>query len=171
MLIIQNRIWQRDFRDSRALQADVLYTQGLTLPQDMMDNPVNCIMTKFIRAALNKDPRPVFCVCVSTGASSGEFTLWNGLTFNFETILQVIIYLTLLKTEYFYNYMSIQAHNSAVRAMIWSHNEQWMLTGDDKGYVKYWQANMNNVQMYQAHLEAVRGLRYKSLFFFLQSNQ
>jgi polyadenylation factor subunit 2 len=25
-----------------------------------------------------------------TGASSGEFTLWNGLTFNFETILQVI---------------------------------------------------------------------------------
>ncbi|KAH7955334.1 hypothetical protein HPB52_000369 [Rhipicephalus sanguineus] len=23
-----------------------------------------------------------------TGASSGEFTLWNGLTFNFETILQ-----------------------------------------------------------------------------------
>lgn len=24
-----------------------------------------------------------------TGASSGEFTLWNGLTFNFETILQV----------------------------------------------------------------------------------
>lgn len=25
-----------------------------------------------------------------TGASSGEFTLWNGLTFNFETILQVL---------------------------------------------------------------------------------
>jgi polyadenylation factor subunit 2 len=26
-----------------------------------------------------------------TGASSGEFTLWNGLTFNFETILQVFL--------------------------------------------------------------------------------
>jgi polyadenylation factor subunit 2 len=63
LLNIKNRIWQRDFRDSRAIQADVLYTQSLTLPQDMMDNPVNCIMTKFIRAALNKDPRPVFCVC------------------------------------------------------------------------------------------------------------
>jgi len=25
-----------------------------------------------------------------TGASSGEFTLWHGLTFSFETILQVI---------------------------------------------------------------------------------
>jgi polyadenylation factor subunit 2 len=64
LLNIKNRVWQRDFRDSRAIQADVLYTQSLTLPQDMMDNPVNCIMTKFIRAALNKDPRPVFCVCV-----------------------------------------------------------------------------------------------------------
>lgn len=26
---------------------------------------------------------------VLTGSTSGEFTLWNGLTFNFETILQV----------------------------------------------------------------------------------
>lgn len=75
-----------------------------------------------------------------TGASSGEFTLWNGLTFNFETILQ--------------------AHNSAVRAMIWSRNEQWMITGDDKGYIKYWQANMNNVKMFQGHSEAIRGLSF-----------
>lgn len=44
--------------------------------------------------------------------------------------------------------------------MIWSRNEQWMLTGDDKGYVKYWQANMNNVKMFQGHSEAIRGLRY-----------
>lgn len=35
-----------------------------------------------------------------------------------------------------------------------------MVTGDDKGYVKYWQANMNNVKMFQGHLEAIRGLRY-----------
>jgi hypothetical protein len=47
--------------------------------------------------------------------------------------------------------------------MIWSHNEQWMLTGDDKGYVKYWQANMNNVKMFQGHLEAIRGLRYRKI--------
>ncbi len=30
----------------------------------------------------------------------------------------------------------LQAHNSSVRSMIWSHNEQWMITGDDKGYIK-----------------------------------
>jgi hypothetical protein len=48
-----------------ALQADPLYTQLLTLPQGILDNPANCVTTKFMRAALNKDPRPVFCVCVS----------------------------------------------------------------------------------------------------------
>lgn len=36
-----------------------------------------------------------------TGASSGEFTLWNGLTFNFETILQVRIPSTLFDISIF----------------------------------------------------------------------
>jgi hypothetical protein len=43
--------------------------------------------------------------------------------------------------------------------MVWSHNDQWMLTADHGGFVKYWQSNMNNVKMYQAHKEAIRGLR------------
>ena len=34
-----------------------------------------------------------------TGASSGEFTLWNGLTFNFETILQVCELKSVLNRE------------------------------------------------------------------------
>jgi polyadenylation factor subunit 2 len=34
-----------------------------------------------------------------TGSHSGEFTLWNGLTFNFETILQ--------------------AHDDSLRVMRW----------------------------------------------------
>lgn len=43
--------------------------------------------------------------------------------------------------------------------MVWSNNEQWMLTGDHSGFIKYWQSNMNNVKMYQGHREAVRGIR------------
>ena len=46
--------------------------------------------------------------------------------------------------------------------MMWSHNEQWLLSGDHGGYVKYWQLNMNNVKMYQAHKDPVRGLRLVS---------
>lgn len=44
--------------------------------------------------------------------------------------------------------------------MTWSHNDMWMLTADHSGYVKYWQSNMNNVKMFQAHKEAVREARF-----------
>eukprot|EP01133_Synstelium_polycarpum_P005949 gene5949-6889_t len=73
-------------------------------------------------------------------STSGEFTLWNGLTFNFETILQ--------------------AHDKAVRAITWSHNENWMVSGDDGGTIKYWQSNMNNVKVFTAHKEAVRDISF-----------
>jgi len=43
--------------------------------------------------------------------------------------------------------------------MIWSHDDLWMLTADHGGFVKYWQSNMNNVKMYQAHRDPIRGLR------------
>ncbi|CAF1401173.1 unnamed protein product [Rotaria sordida] len=144
---LESSIWQRNLTDGRSLQPDVLYIPHLVPPHALLSDPVNCVMTKFIRPATNKVRCPIFCVCwtpdgrrLITGASSGEFTLWNGLTFNFETILQ--------------------AHDSAVRAMIWSNNEQWMLTGDHNGFVKYWQSNMNNVKVYQAHNDPVRGLTF-----------
>jgi polyadenylation factor subunit 2 len=35
-----------------------------------------------------------------------------------------------------------------------------MLTADHGGFVKYWQSNMNNVKMYQAHKDPVRGLSF-----------
>lgn len=47
--------------------------------------------------------------------------------------------------------------------MVWSHNDQWMVTGDTGGFVKYWQTNMNNVKLFQAHKDPVRGLRYPHL--------
>ena len=93
-----------------------------------------------------------------TGSQIGEFTLWNGapsgcssralrshlaspgVSFNFETILQ--------------------AHDTAIRALVWSHNENWLISGDDGGTVKYWQPNMNNVKATQAHKEPVRGLAF-----------
>jgi polyadenylation factor subunit 2 len=51
--------------------------------------------------------------------------------------------------------------------MIWSNNEQWMLTGDHNGFVKYWQSNMNNVKVYQAHNDPVRGLTYVEITFLI----
>jgi len=146
---LQNRIWMRDFRDRRAIQPDNLYHSEFVPPLFFRDNPINAVTTKFIRTSTNKIRCPIFSVAwtpdgrrLMTGASSGEFTLWNGLTFNFETILQ--------------------AHDAAIRYMVWNHNDTWMVSGDHNGYVKYWQSNMNNVKTFQAHKEAIRQMRYDS---------
>ncbi|CEQ39767.1 SPOSA6832_01332, partial [Sporobolomyces salmonicolor] len=77
---------------------------------------------------------------ILTGSTSGEFTLWNGLTFNFETILQ--------------------AHDSAVRALSWSNSGQWLLSADNSGLIKYFQPNMNNLQIFQGHGEAIRDVSW-----------
>lgn len=144
---LECRVWQRDWRDRHALQPDAMYTPDLLPPPSYPDNPINAVTTRFVKTATNKMRCPIFAVAwtpegrrLITGASSGEFTLWNGLTFNFETILQ--------------------AHDSPVRSMVWSHGEGWMVTGDHSGFIKYWQSNMNNVKMYQAHKEAVRGISF-----------
>ncbi|XP_071945078.1 pre-mRNA 3' end processing protein WDR33-like [Antedon mediterranea] len=146
--LVENRVWQRDQRDVRPLQPDGLYTHELVSPCELIKNPVNAVATKFVRTATNKIRCPIFCVVwtpegrrLVTGASSGEFTLWNGMTFNFETILQ--------------------AHDYPVRSMVWSHNNLWLMSGDHMGYVKYWQSNMNNVRMFQAHVDqAIREITF-----------
>jgi polyadenylation factor subunit 2 len=75
---------------------------------------------------------------VITGSSSGEFTLWNAQHFNFETILQ--------------------AHDSAVRSMVFSHSDQYLLSGDNGGVVKYYEPNFNCVKIFQAHDQPLRQL-------------
>lgn len=77
---------------------------------------------------------------VLTGSTSGEFTLWNGLTFNFETILQ--------------------AHDSAIRAIRFSHSGSYVASADQSGIIKYFQPNMNNLTAWQGHREAIRGLSF-----------
>lgn len=93
---LQNRIWQRDARDRPAVQPESIYIPHLQPPPSYLDNPINAVTTKFVKTATNKMRCPIFTLAwtpegrrLVTGASSGEFTLWNGLTFNFETILQV----------------------------------------------------------------------------------
>ncbi|XP_014293337.1 pre-mRNA 3' end processing protein WDR33 isoform X1 [Halyomorpha halys] len=145
--MLEARVWQRDYRDRRCLQPDAMFIPDLMPPSIYEDNPINAVTTRFVKTATNKMRCPIFCMAwtpegrrLVTGASSGEFTLWNGLTFNFETILQ--------------------AHDTPVRTMVWSHNEMWMVTADHAGYVKYWQSNMNNVKMFMAHQDAIRGISF-----------
>lgn len=59
-------------------------------------NAVDSIPAKLLHSSLNKVKHPINVVKwtpegrrLLTGSSIGEFTLWNGMGFNFETISQV----------------------------------------------------------------------------------
>lgn len=145
---IQIRTWQREGRDRTVLQPTPAAAIDMLPTVAYADNPSTSFATKFVHASTNKNRCSINRVLwtptgrrLITGSQSGEFTLWNGQSFNFEMILQ--------------------AHDQAIRSMVWSHNENWMVTGDDGGSIKYWQNNMNNVKANKsAHKESVRDLSF-----------
>ncbi|KAH9057690.1 WD40-repeat-containing domain protein [Lactarius vividus] len=123
------------------------YIIDLLPPKAYPDNASTSLCTKFVHTSTNKIRCPVNAVTwtpegrrILTGSTSGEFTAWNGLTFNFETILQ--------------------AHDTAIRALTFNHAGTYIASADQSGIVKYFQPNMNNLTAWPAHREAVRGLSF-----------
>ncbi|KAJ9151882.1 Protein PFS2 [Pleurostoma richardsiae] len=105
------------------------------------------VPTRHLHSSLNKIKHPVNVVRwtpegrrLLTASSSGEFTLWNGTGFNFETIMQ--------------------AHDSAIRALEYSHSDDWLISADHDGIIKYWQPNFNNVESIRAHHDPIRDLAF-----------
>ncbi|XP_024021102.1 flowering time control protein FY isoform X2 [Morus notabilis] len=145
---MQIRMWQRDSRDRTILQPTPAAAVDMLPTVAYSDNPSTSFAAKFVHTSLNKNRCSINRVLwtptgrrLITGSQSGEFTLWNGQSFNFEMILQ--------------------AHDQAIRSMVWSHNDNWMVSGDDGGAIKYWQNNMNNVKANKsAHKESVRDLSF-----------
>ncbi|KIO28139.1 hypothetical protein M407DRAFT_22615 [Tulasnella calospora MUT 4182] len=130
-----------------AMRPAATYVVDLLPPSAYPNNPSTSLCTKFVHSSTNKIKYPVNVVTwtpearrILTGSASGEFTLWNGLTFNFETILQ--------------------AHDSTIRAIRFNHSGTFLASSDDSGVVKYFQPNMNNVAAWPAHRESVRGLSF-----------
>ncbi|XP_071690163.1 flowering time control protein FY isoform X2 [Rutidosis leptorrhynchoides] len=145
---MQTRLWQRDSRDRTILQPTPAAAIDMLPTVAYSDNPSTSFAAKFVHTSLNKNRCSINRVLwtptgrrLITGSHSGEFTLWNGQSFNFEMILQ--------------------AHDQPIRSMVWSYNDNWMVTGDDGGSIKYWQTNMNNVKANKsAHKESVRDLSF-----------
>ncbi|XP_023548971.1 flowering time control protein FY-like isoform X1 [Cucurbita pepo subsp. pepo] len=145
---MQLRMWQRDSKERTVLQSTPAAAIDMLPPAANSDNPSTSFAAKFVHTSINKNRCSINRVLwtptgrrLITGSQSGEFTLWNGQSFNFEMILQ--------------------AHDQAIRSMVWSHNDNWMVSGDDGGSIKYWQNNMNNVKANKsAHKESVRDLSF-----------
>jgi polyadenylation factor subunit 2 len=66
-----------------------------------------------------------------TGNQEGEFTLWDGINFSFELIMS--------------------AHDNSFRCMAWSHNQNYLLTSDGGGNIKYWSPSIAPVQSIDSH--------------------
>ncbi|KAK4053671.1 pre-mRNA cleavage and polyadenylation factor (CPF) complex subunit [Microbotryomycetes sp. JL201] len=140
------RTTRTNAKDHLFMRSNPAYVINL-LPPHAYRNQSTSICTRYAHTSTNKIRCPVNIVRwtpdarrVLTGSTSGEFTLWNGLTFNFETILQ--------------------AHDSAVRAMEWSRSGDWLVSADNNGVIKYFQTNMNNLQVFQGHGESIRDVTW-----------
>ncbi|RDB24259.1 Polyadenylation factor subunit 2 [Hypsizygus marmoreus] len=125
------------------------YIIDLLPPKAYPDNSSTSLCTKFVHTSTNKIKCPVNVVTwtpegrrVLTGSTSGEFTLWNGLTFNFETILQ--------------------AHDTAICTLAFTHSGAYLASADKSGIIKYFEPNMNNLTAWQGSTsrEAIRGISF-----------
>ncbi|KIK68529.1 hypothetical protein GYMLUDRAFT_237569 [Collybiopsis luxurians FD-317 M1] len=122
---------------------------NLLPPKAYPENASTSLCTKFVHTSTNKIRCPVNVVTwtpegrrVLTGSTSGEFTLWNGLTFNFETILQ--------------------AHDTAICTLSFTHSGAYLASADKTGVIKYFEPNMNNLTAWQGSnsREAIRGISF-----------
>lgn len=125
------------FRASSAFRVEILP------PKSLVSSPASSLTTKMAHTCVNKSKRAVYCVewtpegrRVLSGTMSGEFTLWHGMNFSLEMVMQ--------------------AHESSVRCMRYNHAGDWLLSGDQEGTLKVWQPNFNNVKMQKAHSEVLR---------------
>ncbi len=116
-------------------------------PLARIGNAADTIPAHHLHSSLNKVKHPVNVVRwtpegrrLLTASSSGEFTLWNGTGFNFETIQQ--------------------AHDVAIRALSYSQNGDWLISADHEGIIKYWQPNFNNVKIIQGHTDPIRDMAF-----------
>ena len=122
---VHNRqILYKSHRGFEAERPSPSYIIDVLPPAAHKGRAVDTIPAKHLHSSLNKIRHPVNVVKwtpegrrLLTGSTSGEFTLWNGVSFNFETIMQ--------------------AHDSAVRAAAWSHSDDWLVSAEQAGIVKY----------------------------------
>jgi polyadenylation factor subunit 2 len=75
-----------------------------------------------------------------TATQAGEFCMWGGQTFHFETI--------------------IQAHETPIRDIVFTRNGNFLVSGDDAGNVRYWKPNLELIKSTQAHEESVRRISF-----------
>ncbi len=139
--------------DEKALPGHPDGSKNLLPPSAMEMCFASSVTTRYTHTSINKVRYPVNALCFSpdgrrviSGASSGEFTLWNAQHFvRLPVGCQGCLLLLRLLAQNFETIL--QAHESAVRTMVYSHSDEYLITGDQNGIIKYWQPNFNNLKV------------------------
>ncbi len=128
----------RDFRDLPQIRP-VSSEVGKMLPSISDRENVSVFFnTRLLHTSTNKN-RVAVCVVhwqpdakrILTGSNDGELTLWGGMNFNFEAM--------------------IQAHAEPLRDMRWTRDGQWLVTAGGGGQIMYWHSNFNMVKSLAPH--------------------
>jgi polyadenylation factor subunit 2 len=123
------------------------YIVDMLPPSAKLDSPADSIPTRHLHTSLGKSKKPVTVVRwmpegrrLLAGVHNGEFMLWNGMAFNFETVTTM--------------------GSSSLRAAEWSNGRDWLLAANDEGTVYYLQPTLNNPHKFEAHEAPVRDLAF-----------
>jgi len=112
-----------------------------------LDNPAESIPTRFLHQSLGKSKKPVTIVRwmpegrrLLAGVHNGEFMLWNGMSFNFETVTAM--------------------GSSSLRTAEWSNKQDWLIAANDEGTIFYLQPTLNMTHQFKAHDSPIRDLAF-----------
>lgn len=146
-MFLQTRRFVRNVSDIPSLLGTPSATLDLLPPVAYIHQPASSFPVKFAAQAPSKTRSSVNVAiwtpdgrrCL-TGTQAGEFCMWGGQSFQFETI--------------------IQAHETPVRAMAFTHAGNFLVSGDSNGAVRYWRTNLELVKSFVAHGEAIRQISF-----------
>lgn len=140
---LKDRIFRPEAVRSAAAVGSAPGTSSIDMlpPAASLANASSSICVRHTHSTPCKDRCPVNAVCftpdgrrASVGGNNGMFTMWSAINFTFEG--------------------HQQAHETAVRSMVWSNSGEWMLSCDHGGLIKYWTPTLNNVKELEGHAGA-----------------
>jgi hypothetical protein len=104
----EDRINTRDARDRITIPPRLFFLRRMLPSVALLETPSSSFCTRLVNVSINKVRHPVNVVSwmpegrrLVTGSSSGELTLWNGLTFNFELVCSLLSYFICSLFTYF----------------------------------------------------------------------
>lgn len=123
------------------------YVIDILPPPSRKDAPAESIPVRHLHTSLGKSKKPVTVVRwmpegrrLLAGVHNGEFMLWNGMSFNFETVTAM--------------------GSSSLRAAEWSNRKDWLVATNDEGTVYYLQPTLNNPHQFKGHDAPIRDIAF-----------